>query len=432
MTNYELKNDVIHFTPMYSVNKRGQTRFKKMFIRLVGTAGTRISNTNWNLDDEKSFPINDVKKIDDGLVAEIWSETGQEAGKTLRSAPTYVTSGKNIGKKNATNPLTQAITDATSKWNKDARKGGYVTDKDQLNIVQEGRIKPMALHSMPPQPEDGKFDIKGTSYWKPGQQMYIALKADGNRMMANASSFWGRSGDPPPNSFLHIRKDLARVFEKNPDVILDGEIYKHGMPHQLINGTYMKEDADSSGLEYWVFDAVLPDRSAPYSERIKFLRTELKDTGSSIVLIDSELVDNEADIERIYKDHLRKGNEGSILRDPTGVYEAKGRKEVRSGHVLKLKPVYDSEFEIVGYKDGKGRDAGAITWILKMPDSNATFSAKPSMTLDERRALYKRVNDTGGTDHVGKMMRVLYGDTTDDGVPRFPRAIDVRILPAIN
>jgi hypothetical protein len=429
MANYILKNGIIHFTPMYSLNKRGQTRFKKMFIRLVSKDGFRISYTNWDLNEEKTSSIDNVENIDNGLIAELWSETGQESGKTLRSAPTYIVSGKNIGKKNSTNPLTQAISDTTSKWNKDARKGGYVTDKDQLNTFQEGRIKPMALHSMPPQPEEGKFDIKGTSYWKPGQQMYMSLKADGNRMMADKDSFWGRSGDSPPNSFQHIRNDLNNVFEKNPNIILDGEIYKHGMPHQLINGIYMKEEANSSGLEYWVFDVVFPDKNIPYSERIKFLRTELKDAGPSIILVDSVFVDDEADIESIYKKHLRDGYEGSILRNPAGVYEAKGRKEVRSANVLKLKPVYDSEFEIVGFKDGKGRDAGAITWVLKMPDSDVTFSAKPSMTLDERKALFKHVKETDGVEYIGKMMRVLYGDNTEDGIPRFPRSMGVRILP---
>jgi hypothetical protein len=426
MANYILKDGIFHFPPQYSVNVRGQTRFKKMFIRMVPHNSPRISNTNWELDEEKSFKIDDIKNITSDMVAEIWSETGQENGKTLRSAPTYVTSGKNIGKKNMTTPFGQAVIDTMSKWNKDARKGGYVTDKSQLSIVQEGRIKPMALHSFPPQPKDGNFDIKDNKYWVPGKKWFIASKVDGNRMMTDKDSFWGRSGDPPPNSFSHIRNDLTAVFQKWPDIIFDGEIYKHGVPHQLINGIYMNESASSADMEYWIFDVVLPNINTPYQERLEFLRTALKDAGPSIVLVDSVLVDKEKDIEDIYKEHLKKGYEGSILRDPYGVYEAKGRKEIRSESVLKLKPVYDSEFEIVDYCDGKGRDAGAIIWKLKMPNSDVVFSAKPSMTIAERKELFNKVKNCNGVGFIGKMMNVLYGDTTDEGIPRFPRATHIR------
>ena len=435
MLSYDLIDGVIAFKPQYSLNSRRQIRFSKMFIRLVETPG-RLKDSNWDLEDEYDVDIlqdhvDSIADIPNDVVSEIWSETGQEDGKTLRSAPTYIRTGKNLGKKNATNVLSQAISDARSKWNKNARKGGYVTDKSELNTVQSGHIKPMALHSLPTQSEDEKFDISDNVYWKEGEPLFIAFKSDGNRMMANKHEFWGRSGDNPPNPFTHIRDALVKFFIENPDVTLDGEIYKHGMPHQKINGIYMDAKGDSSKLQYYVFDVVLPDAKADYNKRIAFLRNELK-SNDSIVFVDSELVRTSEEIERIYKKHLEEKYEGSVLRHPHGTYELAGRKEKRSKHVLKLKPVYDSEFEIVGFKDGKGRDSGALVWTLKMPESDKLFNVRPCMTIEDRRALFILMDDQFETYYKGKMMRVLYGDTTKDGIPRFPRAVGVRILPIMN
>lgn len=435
MATYELKDGVICFTPQYSLNARGQTRFSRLYVRLVEVPGA-IKDPNWEMEDESAADIEQAhldgkEDLPDKHVTAIWSETGQEGGKTLRSTPTYVRTGKNLGKKNATNVLTQAISDATSRWNKNARKGGYVTDINELGTIQSGRIKPMALHSLPTQAEDEKFDISGTSYWKEGQPVFIAPKADGNRMMADKDELWGRSGDIPPNRLQHVRDALAPFFQANGDVTLDGEIYKHGVEHQEINGLYMNTEADSSALEYHVFDVVLPDKKADYNTRLAFLRSKLKES-DAIKFVDSEMVSTSADIERIYKGHLAAGYEGSVLRHPDGLYEAAGRKEKRSKKVLKLKPVYDAEFEIVGYRDGKGRDSGALLWVLKMPDSDTTFNARPRMTIEDRRSLYKEMRTKFESEYKGKMMRVLYGNTTKDGVPRFPRAMGVRVLPAVN
>lgn len=432
---YKLKEGIVHFTPQYSVNARGQVRFSRLFVRLVETPG-KLTNMNWELDDETAIKIDaghldGSKDLPDSYVAALWSETGQSGGKVLRSAPTYIAEGKNIGKKNATNKLMQAISEATSRWNKNARKGGYVTNKADLNIVQSGRIKPMALHSLPPQAPGERFDISGNSYWKEGNDIFIAPKIDGNRMMASAKELWGRSGDAPPNPLAHIKNALVSFFQKNEDVILDGEVYGDALTHQEINGLYMHEKADASMLRYAVFDVVMPDKSADYTKRISFLRDELKEN-DVIKLVDSHLVKTSVEIERIYKSHLAAGYEGSVLRIPSGLYEASGRKEKRSNYVLKLKPVYDSEFEIVGYHEGRGSDSGAIVWVLKLPNSDVTFTARPRATIAERRKIFDEMAEKFESEYKGKMMRVLYGDTTKDGIPRFPRAVGVRLLPAIN
>jgi ATP-dependent DNA ligase len=430
------------FTPQIALNAHGARRFSHMFVRLVVGRGN-IHDTNWELAEEESKPIvaeylTGTIPIPGGVVAALWSETGQDGGKTLRSAPTYISTGKNLGKKNATNIVQQAISEGMTKWNKNARKGGYVTSADQLATVQAGHIKPMALHSLPAQPPEAKFDITGTSYWKEGQGMYCSEKLDGNRLMAELNAtrsevadLWGRGGDAPPNPLAHIRAELKRFAEVQQaqvvGLILDGEIYKHGLKHQLINGIVMNETADSSELEYHVFDFV--DAELTFHDRYKRLTEMFARAAAAcphIKLVPETLLKTSAEIEAFYRKALRAGAEGIVLRNPEGKYEAGARKEVRSKNVLKLKPEFDSEYEIVGYEQGEGRDAGSIIWVLKMPNSTETFTARPADTLENRRELYTEMATKFESAYKGRMLRIAYGDTTASGKPRFPRVVGFR------
>ncbi len=454
-----ITDGVYALVPQLSLNQRGQQRFIKLFVRLVPGPG-RLTEKNWELTDEPGVPIlaeyiTGALPLPAGVVAASWSETGQVGGKTLRSAPTYVAFGKNIGRSNETNVLTQAISEQVSEWNKNARKRGAVTDATQLGVVQNDRVKPMALHSFPAQPADKPFDISGSGFWAPGELIFISPKADGNRMVARVSvgpvagasaasgsdvtvDLWGRAGDAPRNPLTKIRAQLAAigrgVLAAGPSgvggvalpITFDGEVYAHGVRHQLINGTYMNEGADADFLEYWVFDIIGPGTFTERYRQLTAIMARRPADHSNIKLMPAELVSTVAEIEGKYRGFLAAGYEGAVLRKPDGLYQAGTRKEVRSKDVLKLKPEYDAEYEIVGFKAGVGNDSGALIWELKMPDSARTFSVRPRGTIEERRALFAKMPAEFDAEYRGKMLRVIYGDTTADGVPRFPRADEIR------
>lgn len=443
-SEHKIIDGVFTLIPQVSLNARGQQRFSRQYVLLVDAPG-KINDANWELGAEKTIPIiqghvTGSTPIPQGYVAAYYSETGQTGGKILRSAPTYVHVGKNLGKKNATNIVQQAISESETKWYKNARKGGYVIESassaSELASVQSGRVKPMALHEFPPQQTDGKFDISGTNYWKEGQDMYVSIKYDGNRLVASIDlersqsvDLWGRPGDTPPNPLANIRLQLELFVRLQPNmkkVILDGEIWASGIKHQVINGIFMNAAADSSMLTFRVFDII--DENVPFKDRYTALVQmfdRVDNRCPNIVLVKQDLVNTSAQIEKLYRNALSSGHEGLVLRDPNGMYEAGTRKEVRSKSVLKLKPVFDSEFEIIGYKSGEGRDAGAIIWILKTPEGRE-FSARPADTLEERRALYQKMETEFERVYKGRMLRISFGDTTALGVPRFPRVIGLR------
>lgn len=438
------------FVPQVALNTSGKRIFSKQFVRLVEAPG-RINSTNWEMSEESSIPvvqeyISGILPVPAGYVAALYGHTGQDGGKTLVSAPTYVASGKNLGKKNATNIVQQAISDGQSKWNLNARKKGYVVYNSdsaaELGTVQADRPKAMALHSLPPQPALGAFDISGTKFFSPGQPMYMSIKYDGNRLSAAVTrqgasgsdgvvDLWGRPGDTPPNPLAHIRAQLVEFMKVNMTdavnkIILDGEVWAPGMEHQLIHGIFSNAAAPSGMLKFMVFDTMVND--VPFETRYATLLSwfsKAPERYPDLVLVIETLTSKSEEIERFYKAALVAGHEGVVLRDPKGLYEMGTRKEIRSKAVVKLKPVMDAEFEIVGFKSGEGRDAGSIIWILKTA-AGKEFSARPAETLEERQALYRLVQTNFETKYRGKMLRIAFGNLTSDGIPRFPRVIGIR------
>ena len=82
--------------------------------------------------------------------AQIYTEFGQLGTDKPQSTTDLITKGKNIGKKNETNPLQQAQLEAKSKWDKQKKKGVVETveaaQNEEVDSLIEGGIVPMLAH----------------------------------------------------------------------------------------------------------------------------------------------------------------------------------------------------------------------------------------------------------------------------------------------
>ena len=88
---------------------------------------------------------------------------------------------------------------------------------------------------------------------------YVQPKLNGIRALYQAGQFQSRDELPfPPGLLDHLAKTLLKIF--GPEVILDGELYKHGWPLQRINAAVtpvrQKPTEDTLQVEYHVFDVV--------------------------------------------------------------------------------------------------------------------------------------------------------------------------------
>jgi hypothetical protein len=298
------------FPPINSIDSLGRTRIWKIFARLVRVTDTTHLGTrdiNWSLDTDEMVPIEeshyDNKTIPNDIVCQMWTHStiAPEANKfgnytITRSAPSYVMTGKNIGKKNETNVFTQALILCRSK---------YLKKLQSINTGQVNRrYFPMAVHKYTACPRD---EMKHIRY-----PCGIQRKLDGGRTV----SYWDQERN---SARLYTRKlkDLdgneniinamnalyGRINGMYEGIYFDGEIYKHNVALQNIIGYMRRESTDMSDniqLEYHIFDVFFPVgsndmKNIPFIERTIILDHifAMVSDGSPIKKVSTYIADSE-------------------------------------------------------------------------------------------------------------------------------------------
>lgn len=342
-----------------------------------------------------------------------------------------VTVGKNLGKKNATTPVQQAISEAQSLWNKkrDAAyapaaaggagaagaaaggagaAGAAADDAEAPADAASGAILPMLA-------KDFNKNSKHIHF-----PCFAQRKLDGVRCVAiPGRGMFSRNGKAFP-CLDHIRAELDRV---RSGVILDGELYSDALTFQEIVGLVKKETltpADTAKLHtiyLCVYDCILEDRSAGYSARNALL-TEMFGTLDvrHMRLLPTVLCAGLEDVKRLHAEYVAEGYEGLILRNTAGLYAI----QHRSNDLQKYKEFFDAEYPIVGFREGDGVEKGCVIWVCRTP-AGQEFAVRPRGTREERQAAFQT-----GAGAIGKRLTVRYQELTDDGLPRFPVGITIR------
>jgi DNA ligase 1 len=338
--------------------------------------------------------------------SDIVTEWGQIDGKKQITQKTAI--GKNVGRSNETSDSEQAILEAAAMH----KKKLDMKYSETMHEAKKEVFLPMLASS---------FDKRKDKVTYP---VDVQPKLDGVRCMA----FWNGDhielmsrGGKKWECCDHIIEQLELALPKG--WVLDGELYIHGATFQEITRLVKKLRPESVNVEYHVYD--IPrvkngrpcewiDRKACLHELYEMLY-ENKCTG--IIPVDSFLAENEADVYMWQSLFLEDGYEGAIVREFDGEY----RMGHRSNKLLKIKNFMDDEFEIIGFTTGVGRFNGCIIWEC-ITDGGDEFRVVPQGTEEERRTTY-----TEAEDHIGEMLKVKFFDLTDDGIPRFPVGIGIRL-----
>jgi len=376
-------------------------------------------------------------------------------GKTRAGGtPTVVARGKNLGKKNQTNPVTQALRDALSRYNAQAKratppKGPQVEKGPQVKGPQgekgssgeDSQETPSETGVAPP-PTPPPMLVKKLGATKSAtlgpaefaRGVTAQRKFNGVRLVAYGSGIPGDKGvalysrtKSAYPGFAHIRDELACLLGAPPAVpgalvagegvsplyvkaapYLDGEIYLHGKPLQWISGQARK-DSDESTLEYRVFDVFFPAAKAaghdmPSRQRQAYLDhffAEAARRGPECALTHVKRAANFPaksldELKALAAKFVKEGYEGAIARKDWAGYRY-SLNNYHSDNVVKIKPLYDSEFEIVGYTQGvKGKDVGALIWTCRVdPEhvvdkSDVTFNVVPKdMSYEDRYRVFE-------------------------------------------
>ena len=341
--------------------------------------------------------------------ADICTEYGQIGGKMQTARKTATP--KNVGRANATTADEQAIIEATAMHKKRLDGKYSLTIEDAKKEVflpmlaaSFDKRKDKVTYPVDVQPKlDG---VRCLAYWD----------GDSVKLMSRGGKQW--------NCCQHIIDELETVLPK--DWVLDGELYIHGSTFQEITKLVKKLRPESVNVEFHVYD--VPRAGYEQTElggstwsnrKISVeLIDEFVENCKSVVTVESHYATGEYDVYKLQSQFLEDGYEGAIVREFDGEYKF----GYRSNKLLKVKNFMDEEYKIVGFTTGVGRFDGCIVWMCETEDGHE-FKVVPQGTMEERKATY----DTADK-HIGELLKVKYFELTDDGIPRFPVGIGIRLL----
>ena len=267
-------------------------------------------------------------------------------------------------------------------------------------------IKPMLAHKYNPDKAD--------------YPAYIQPKLDGVRCLFTAKGAFSRTGKQFMN-VQHIEQQLKTFFASNPGMVLDGELYNHGLKDDfekiisLVRKTKpTDEHRQEAGelVQYHVYD-VANMTFANYSARLSYLNSEVYGKLTwPIMDVETKVVLDYDEAVKQHKKYLKQGYEGSIYRSINGKY-----KGTRSWDLMKFKDFDDSEATIVGYELGKGKRTGTVGKFIMQDDEGEVFGCPPGKGYNYNDLATMLDNIT---DYIGERATFTYFQRTKAGSYRHP------------
>ena len=332
------------------------------------------------------------------------SHSGQVGGQITTNEWTIVY-GKNVGKVNGTTDEQQAMAEAVAKRTKKLESGYF---EDVNNINEQQYFEPMLAAKW----EDYKDKIQYPIYSQP--------KLDGIRCIVTKDGMFSRNGKPIISA-PHIGKSLNFLFESNPNLILDGELYADKFANDfnkivsLVKRTKPTADdlkESAKNIEYHIYD--IPSVSETFDGRLGALNELFQYFPKCVKLVETHNANNELEVMELYGEYVDKGFEGQMLRLDSK-YENK-----RSKSLLKHKSFIDEEFTIKDICEGEGNRTGTAGYMVFETAEGKPFKSNVKGTWDETAEMLKSKKKL-----IGKQATIKYFNLTPDGRPRFPFVIGI-------
>lgn len=203
---------------------------------------------------------------------------------------------------------------------------------------------------------------------------YASTKLDGIRVHLHPKlGIIGRSQKPIKSSHLQKKFNNALEYCKHNEIIIDGELYCHGLTFQEISRAVMTEDFEDEktskkimkelNLEaaeyelYWrglidninvhMFEIIstVNEKVELFKERVVIMNQIGEDLGF-VISVEQTEVNSKEEVEELFEKRLDEGYEGLILRDPESPYKF-GRSTIKEEYMLKVKPFEDFDAVVV-------------------------------------------------------------------------------------
>lgn len=432
-----LDNDVYRYPTIKYIDEFEREREWNVFVRLIKySSKTKQSQIDWDLLKEKQLSIKkeyfhtgdkyvDLPKHSAG---QVWIETGIIGGKITRHIPTYFRKVAFKGQSNQRNIFMQALINARSQYlKKQERSINTEIDDSKKTKCITTKYFPMLAKTY----SDGEKYLKFP--------LYVQPKLDGNRCIAYLYNkevilYSRNKKEHKHKQYLkdELLKPLMDLYDNNQcqSLYLDGEFYIHGNSLQDISSKARNLKKDDNSLEYHIYDCFYPlNMNLPFTERYKTLIEIFKvNVFNKIKLVETKLVNDFKEMTEFYNYCIQNDYEGAMCRNADGEYAGDPNRvsSSRSKNLVKLKQKFTSEFEIVGFTEGKkGKDKGALIWILQT-DTGIRFNVIPKMEYQDRYSMYNECVKSFDKKYLGLMLTVEYTELSEKGVPLCAKGIIIR------
>ena len=207
----------------------------------------------------------------------------------------------------------------------------------------------------------------------------LEVKLDGVRVLAvvkkSGVTLFSRNGKEFVN-FPQIADAIAALdldLNHSPTggLVLDGEIVGESF-QKLMRQAHRKNDAETSGMVYHVFDMIPFDAfmeghcNSRQSKRLEWLDVLCRRFDQTTCLrlmsgieVDLDTAEGHDVMNRYAQDAVAAGFEGIMIKNLDAPYECK-----RSDFWMKWKPTITVDLNIVGFEEGTGRNASRLGAIV--------------------------------------------------------------------
>lgn len=302
--------------------------------------------------------------------------------------------------------------------------------KEELEIIVGENI---SSQNGVPKPMLAKQADKVTNKKIFDKEWYASRKINGVRMLLYLGSdgkihSQGRGAANYDAAMCEIldHPDLIKIFNEYPNLILDGEGYKHLLSLQQINSVARTQVTanDYSILQFYWYDIV--DTSKTFKERLEVMKEianklnlsfnplkQFSEDELRIQFVPQELVSGWNNIMTLHNKFVSEGWEGLVIRDPDKVYKPNGR----TNDMIKVKIYLDDTYKVIGFELGL-RGSEDMVFICEMKDGR-TFKASP---LGDRATKEEYVQNFEKY-YKNQYADCKYFELSDDLIPLQPKLI---------
>jgi DNA ligase-1 len=328
---------------------------------------------------------------------------GQKDGK-MTAQVTEVKEGKNLGKANETTTEQQALLEAQSKWNKQVKKD-Y---RERVEDIPTSTLPPLAK----------KYQDASAAL---GKVWDVLCKKNGVRCTAFYDNgnvrFQSRGGEDYP-VIQEIADELYhKVWQSWPDMVIDFELYCHGMFLEDITAAVKKHKANTKRINAYVFDIYNPDKpEMVWEDRYLEYRCLIGDVNDRVYAIRAETVGGSGAHCRmitLHDEFVANKYEGVVCRKHGSVFVFGHR----TSDFQKYKVPLDEEFKVIRIDIDKNGCAVPICYIDNQVDPKRTEFKAPLVGTRE----YQQEIAQNPDNYIGKHLKVVFESYTKYGLPGKPK-----------